>query len=328
MKRWIALTALLPLLAPLASADVLTPGSKLRVTFRVDIASRTPDVLLLNMGVVQVNQAYTVRSAALFDGATLLGTHSSSSFGTYTGALSLNPGDTWTSSTSPFNFDGTVVVPFSTIQNGTIHGAVEFTIQTGSMNIPLNQVNLSMWQASGPSSGTVSSPPPTVESVCIESGDFTDFCFGDGTGTACPCGNSALLGSDTGCSNSFGNGARLVACGAASIAGDTLVLKGSQMPNSTTLYFQGTSQINGGLGSAFGDGLRCAGGSIIRLGTKVNTSGASQYPDIGDQSISVRGLDAAGDVRTYQGWYRNADPNFCTTATFNLTNGIQLQWLP
>ena len=42
------------------------------------------------------------------------------------------------------------------------------------------------------------------------------------------------------------------------------------MPSSSALYFQGTMELAGGLGTAFGDGLRCAGGSVIRLGTKGN----------------------------------------------------------
>src|SRR5690606_19654939 len=102
---------------------------------------------------------------------------------------------------------------------------------------------------------------------------------------------------------------------------------GSGMPNSSALYFQGTSVLNGGSGVAFGDGLRCAGGSVIRLGTKNNTSGASQYPAAGDPSVSVRGLCTAGDFRVYQVWYRNAAA-FCTASTFNLTNGVSLTWTP
>jgi len=150
------------------------------------------------------------------------------------------------------------------------------------------------------------------------------FCFGDGTGTACPCGNSGIAGN--GCASSLNaNGGNLAATGSASIANDTLLLQGSGMPNSSALYFQGTSQIVGG--TVFGDGLRCAGGSIVRLGTKLNAAGASQYPGVGDATVSVRGLCAAGDVRTYQVWYRNAAA-FCTVSTFNLTNGIEVSWLP
>jgi hypothetical protein len=99
------------------------------------------------------------------------------------------------------------------------------------------------------------------------------------------------------------------------------------MPNATCLYFQGTIQTNGGLGAVFGDGLRCASGTIIRLGTKLNASGASHYPEPGDQSVSARGLVTTPGARTYQVWYRNS-ADFCTPSTFNLSNGVQIDWQP
>jgi hypothetical protein len=154
------------------------------------------------------------------------------------------------------------------------------------------------------------------------------YCAGDGSGTACPCGNSGATGN--GCANSVNaNGASLGASGTASIASDSLVLSGAGMPNGAALYFQGTVRVAGGAGAAFGDGLRCAGGTVIRLNAPVtNMSGMSQYPGAGDPSISVRGMTAAGDVRDYQCWYRSADPMFCTPATYNLTNALEVTWLP
>jgi hypothetical protein len=109
------------------------------------------------------------------------------------------------------------------------------------------------------------------------------------------------------------------------VAADSLVLAGSGMPSSSALYFQGTSAVAGGAGTAFGDGLRCAGGAVIRLGTKTNALGASQYPVAGDLPVSVRGAVTPGDTRVYQVWYRNAAP-FCTPDTFNLTNGLAVAW--
>ncbi len=147
------------------------------------------------------------------------------------------------------------------------------------------------------------------------------FCFGDGSGAACPCGNIGAAGN--GCASSVNSaGARLSASGAASLVNDTLLLQGSGMPNASALYFQGTSQAS----SVFGDGLRCAGGTVVRLGTKTNVAGASLYPAAGDLSVSVRGLvPSAGSVRTYQVWYRNA-ATFCTASTFNLSNGLAITW--
>jgi hypothetical protein len=155
-------------------------------------------------------------------------------------------------------------------------------------------------------------------------GGVMPFCFGNGGATNCPCGNSGAPGN--GCANSINaSGANVTATGAASLSADSLVLAGSAMPDSSALYFQGTAQQAGGAGVTFGDGLRCAGGSVIRLGTKLNVSGASHYPDAGDQAISLRGQIATPSMRTYQVWYRNAAA-YCTPSTFNLSNGLEVTW--
>src|SRR6185436_9868153 len=135
------------------------------------------------------------------------------------------------------------------------------------------------------------------------------------------------VGAGEGCLSSLGVGGKLRGTGNANLSADTAVLHGEQMPNAPCLYFQGTTQIAGGAGTAFGDGLRCAGGSIIRLGTKTNAGGGSEYPDTGDPTLSVRGQVLAPGLRVYQTWYRNAAA-FCTSATFNLTNSLAITWAP
>jgi len=175
-----------------------------------------------------------------------------------------------------------------------------------------------------PSAGYIDVSPGSANPNCsLTLG--TPYCFGDGAGLACPCANNSTPGNGEGCLNSLGTGGKLLATGSASLASDSVVLSGSGMPNSSALYFQGTSQQGGGLGVAFGDGLRCASGAIVRLGTKNNASGASQYPVAGDPSVSVRGLVTAPGIRTYQVWYRNAAA-FCTASTFNLSNGVEITW--
>ncbi|MBL8862133.1 MAG: VCBS repeat-containing protein [Planctomycetes bacterium] len=163
--------------------------------------------------------------------------------------------------------------------------------------------------------------------LAFTSGDSGSlFCPGDGTGTPCPCGNDASAG--RGCGNSLGAGARLEASGVPSVAADSLVLDVFPVPNSSVLFFQGTAQVNGGAGSVFGDGLRCAGGALTRLATKTASSNRATYPVGADVPVSVRGgVPASGGVRTYQAWYRNA-ADFCTPSTFNLSNGWQVVWVP
>jgi hypothetical protein len=152
------------------------------------------------------------------------------------------------------------------------------------------------------------------------------YCSGDGTGTPCPCANSGAAGN--GCASSVSpTGAHLASTGSALISNDTLALVGTLMPNSSALYFQGTVKVNGGNGAQFGDGLRCAGGTVIRLGTRINAAGTSQYPGAGGIPIHIKGSVAAGNTRDYQVWYRNAAA-YCNPETYNLTNALELTWAP
>ena len=157
---------------------------------------------------------------------------------------------------------------------------------------------------------------------------LTAYCFGDGTGTACPCGNNSAVGDREGCLSSLGTGGRLNVSGIARITNDTFKLSGSRMGASPALYFQAATQLNGGLGNAFGDGLRCAGGATIRLAVKVNTpAGESSYPGISDLTVSVKGGAISGSSLNYQTWYRDS-ASFCSASTFNLTNAYNIVWAP
>jgi hypothetical protein len=124
----------------------------------------------------------------------------------------------------------------------------------------------------------------------------------------------------------------MTAQGIASVSGDTLTLAVQGLPDTATaLYFQGDQQVSGGNGAAFGDGLRCAGGSVQRLLARFSVGGASQFGHAvpGDPAISVAGFVPAGTVsiRFYQAWYRNLAA-FCSPQPYNLTNGLTVTWIP
>ena len=168
----------------------------------------------------------------------------------------------------------------------------------------------------------------TITNFLVDAPRVRPYCAGDGMNTPCPCGNDAAVGSGTGCVTTTGAGGRLNPVGVPSLSNDTFVLSGASMPDTTVIYLQGTLRANGGQGSTLGDGLMCVGGSIIRLGTKSNLGGASQYPGPGDPSVSVRGQVPTNGVRTYQAWFRDPSPGYCTAGTFNLTNGLEVHWQP
>jgi hypothetical protein len=78
----------------------------------------------------------------------------------------------------------------------------------------------------------------------------------------------------------------------------------------------------------FGDGHRCMGGALIRLGNKTPSGGSASYPTGTDLPITVRGsIPLTGNVvRYYQTAYRNA-AGPCGTF-LNITNGVSVVWLP
>jgi hypothetical protein len=151
------------------------------------------------------------------------------------------------------------------------------------------------------------------------------FCFGDW----CPCSNAGTSGN--GCATSINAaGGNLASSGMASVSTDSVVLTASGLSNSVVTFFQGTSTGFEGLyySGAFGDGRRCASGSVIRLKAALAQGGVAQFPAAADQPVSVRGMiPMMGGYRSYQVWYRNA-ASFCTPATYNLTNGLVIPWRP
>jgi hypothetical protein len=165
--------------------------------------------------------------------------------------------------------------------------------------------------------------------LVFETAPATPFCFGDGTGAACPCGNTSVHGSCRGCRNSSGLGGKLRSTGIASILADTVQLQTSDVTAGISLYFQGSAEQGpGGLGTTFGDGLLCVGGTVLRLGSATNLPGGlSSYGFGVGPAISVRGGVTAPGTRTYQVWYRNPAA-FCTAATSNVTNGVRVVWGP
>ena len=157
------------------------------------------------------------------------------------------------------------------------------------------------------------------------------FCYGDGSlPTACPCGNFGAQGH--GCANSVAvDGALLYATGSTNpdpITGtDTLVLTCTNMPATvTSIFLKGNASVS--TGTVFGDGVRCAGGTLVRLGQELNVNGAASYPSGSQQSISIKGSTPPGSGITayYQTYYRNASASFCPPATFNVSNGYRVTW--
>jgi len=163
-----------------------------------------------------------------------------------------------------------------------------------------------------------------------DSNQATSFCFGDGSGAACPCNNNGAPG--RGCDNSSSTGgALLIASGVASIASDTLLFTTqNEKPSALSVLFQGTTQT---ASIPWGQGLRCVGGLTKRLYTKTASNGSITAPAAGDPSVHVRSAAmndpiAPGSMRYYYGYYRDANVvGGCSPlATANDSQAIAVTW--
>lgn len=148
------------------------------------------------------------------------------------------------------------------------------------------------------------------------------YCFGDGSGGACPCANDSH--SAEGCLNSSTLGGLLSISGSQSVAEDDMAFQASKLPSGVpTLLFSGETTLGSAGAISFGDGLRCAGGPLRRLAvTTANAGGHADWgPGLADQAAWTAGM-----TRHLQAWYR--DPAGPCGAGFNLTNAIEVTLAP
>jgi hypothetical protein len=148
------------------------------------------------------------------------------------------------------------------------------------------------------------------------------YCFGDGTGNACTCGNFGAAGA--GCANSTGEGTVLTATGSIEVSDDELTFTASDLPpNKVALLFEGTGVAGGGSGVLLGDGLRCVGGATTRIAFK--SSGPLGFAQFGP-GLAGPGNWQGGQTWNFQVWYR--DPLGPCGVGNNLSNGYRVTFIP
>ena len=88
-----------------------------------------------------------------------------------------------------------------------------------------------------------------------------------------------------------------------------------------------------GIPIGFGDGGRCIGGTLKRIGVVGAVGGAASYPRPIDPPVSVRSAAlgdpiAPGSYRYYQVYYRDPNPTFCSPfgSHFNVSNAVMVAW--
>ena len=162
-------------------------------------------------------------------------------------------------------------------------------------------------------------------------GGIVAMCPGDSSSpTACPCGNTGAPG--RGCENSASTGGAVLA-GTGTTSPDTLVLTSSgELPTALSIFLQGNQLASPPL--VFGDGVRCAAGTLKRLYVKNASGGVVSAPAGADPSVTTQSANlgdpiAPGSMRWYQVYYRDPNLAFCPAPAgnaFNVSTGLAVTW--
>jgi len=209
-------------------------------------------------------------------------------------------------------------------------GTIVYSGGSLQLSIPINNT----FNFTDPGSGTTGSITVTGTLNANVGAPMISLCDPGQAGVlACPCANPAA-GPARGCDNSsFTGGAQLSASGLPSISADTLQFSTTgERPTAGSVLLQGTTSISG---AVFGQGVRCAGGTLKRLYLANAVGGSVHLPAAGNPSVSARSAAlgdtlASGATRFYAVYYR--DPvvlGGCpSTSGFNVTQTGQVSWLP
>jgi hypothetical protein len=104
-----------------------------------------------------------------------------------------------------------------------------------------------------------------------------------------------------------------------------------ERPTALSVVLQGSAEIPWGV--VYGQGVRCAGGTLRRLYSRVASGGSITVPHVGEPSVSARSAAtgnpiSAGELRIYAVYYR--DPMILggcpATSTFNTTQSLDVTW--
>jgi len=143
----------------------------------------------------------------------------------------------------------------------------------------------------------------------------------DGALATCPCANPGSP--DTGCDIQQGTGGVGLCVVAQEISPNNRVtLAGAGFPAASTpaAIVIRAADLDNASPVVFGDGLRCIGVPLVRLGAAFASGGVSEH-------TFGHGAMAGSGTFYYQLWFRNTPVMFCDpAAAFNLSNGRTLVW--
>lgn len=120
--------------------------------------------------------------------------------------------------------------------------------------------------------------------------------------------------------NSTGSAATLQLAGSASLAANDLELVAGPVPSGVPgLFFYGNQPLQ----APFGDGVRCAGGQVVRIFPIAVADGSGQLTTALDNGDPRHAGLRAGVTRYFQAWFRDAPAG---AAGFNLSSGLEVRF--
>jgi hypothetical protein len=150
----------------------------------------------------------------------------------------------------------------------------------------------------------------------------------DGSLASCPCSNPG--NPDSGCDSSIPamqgggltGGIRLDVVAQRTAPANAATVTGTGYPTGSMpgIVVIRAAALDSAAPVVFGDGLRCVGVPLMRLGASIAGGGLSTH-------VFGHGGMAGGGTFYYQLWYRSQPASYCNSAAeFNLSNGRSLVW--
>ena len=138
--------------------------------------------------------------------------------------------------------------------------------------------------------------------------------------SACPCSNAGAP--DTGCDiQQSTGGVGLVLVQRTAEAENRVTWQGTGFPSDTNpaAILIRSASLDPQRPVPFGDGLRCVGTPLVRIGAAFANDGVSTH-------VHGHASSAGSGEFYYQLWFRNTPATFCTPDAFNLSSGKVVSW--
>lgn len=226
--------------------------------------------------------------------------------------------------------------PFNVAANGSFTGTWTVTVLTGTLTVTPLVGSPTMTNLAGETGGPSPNPGTVTQAgaiLTLVSNQNSVFNFTDpSSGISATLNLVGTLNGHYTCPtpstycqtapNTAGPGALIGWSGSTSWTANNLTLSATGAPtNQNGIFYFGPNQIQ----QPFGEGFRCVGGGVFRLGVVNSGAGGVFTRTLDYLNLPGTGSIESGDTWNFQCWYR--DPSGGPSG-FNLSNGLNVKFCP